>query len=215
MKIQDLMLKFPHLPEQIFQKLNLESLFKCREVAKSWQEVIDERNYPWPCMVNIPTILKQGNTYLHLAAETGQIEAFKTAFGEEKDKNIMNKHNQTSFHQACMRGRIAIVQLLLLKNNDLKININAEDNNGIDAIAKTKCGNTPFFLACIFGHSCVAKVLMENADAFSIDLNDTIGTIGLTVFHWICVYSQTDVVKIFMENAAALSYLKVQTHSLS
>jgi ankyrin len=199
------MLKFSHLPEQIFQKLDHKGLFKCREVARSWQEVIDERNYPWLCIVNIPTTLQNGNTYLHLAAATGQIEAFKIAFSEEKDKNIMNEHNQTSFHLACMRGRIAIVQLLLLKNNDLKIDINAEDDHGIDVLAKTKFGDTAFFLACILGHSGVAKVLMENADVFSIDLNDTIGTIGLTVFHWTCFYGQADVVKIFMENAAALS----------
>ena len=101
---------------------------------KSWQEVIDEKNYPWLYIVNIPTILKQGNMYLHLAAETGQIEAFS----EEKDKNISNEHGKTSLHRACLRGRINIVQLLLLKNNDLKININAEDDLGIDVNAKTK-----------------------------------------------------------------------------
>ena len=42
----------------------------------------------------------------------------------------------------------------------------------------------------------------SHADAFSIDLNDAIGTIGLTVFHWTCFYGQTNVVKIFVENAA-------------
>ena len=37
-------------------------------------------------MVNIPTILKRGNTYLHLAAAAGQIEALKTALNDEKKK---------------------------------------------------------------------------------------------------------------------------------
>ena len=83
--------------------------------------------------MNIPTILNDRNMYLHLAAATGQIEAFKIAFGEEKDKNIMNEYGENSFHLACMHGRINIVQLLLLKNNDLKININAEDNHGATA----------------------------------------------------------------------------------
>ena len=202
MKMKDLLLRFPHLPEQIFQKLDPESLFKCREVAKSWQEVIDEKTYLWLCIMNIPTILKHGKMYLHLAAETGQIEAFKRAFSEEEDKNIMNEYGENSFHLACMHGRINIVQLLLLKNNDLKININAKDNHSIDFIAKTKIGNTAFYLACRHGHLDVAKVLMENADALGIDLNDTIGNIRLTVFHWACLYGLTDVVKIFMENAS-------------
>jgi hypothetical protein len=57
MKMDNLMLKFPHLQEQIFQKLNDESLFKSREVGRSWNYLINERNYPWLRVVNIPTIL--------------------------------------------------------------------------------------------------------------------------------------------------------------
>ena len=77
------MLRFPHLPEQIFKVLDKENLFKCREVARSWQKIIDGRNYPWLRIVNIPTILQSGNTYLHLAAKTGQIQAFETVFNKE------------------------------------------------------------------------------------------------------------------------------------
>ena len=193
MKMQDLMLKFPHLPEQIFQKLNLENLFKCREVAKSWQEVIDEKNYPWLRIVNIPTILLLGNTYLHLAAETGQIEAFKIAFSEEKDKNITNEYGKTSLHRACTRGRINIVQLLLLKNNDLKININAEDNHGA----------TAFHWACFYGQTDVVKIFMENAAIYGIDLSAK-DDIGCTAFHY-AFARNLDVFQLFMENAAALS----------
>ena len=119
------MLKFPHLPEQIFQKLDIESLFKCREVTKSWQNVIDGRNYPWLRIVNIPTILKKGNTYLHLAAKTGQIKACKEALIEEKDKNIRNECDETSFHLACKNGQIQIVHLLL-KKTDLELEVNVK-----------------------------------------------------------------------------------------
>ena len=113
MEIQDLMLRCPHLPERIFQKLEYKSLFKCREVARSWQNIIDRRNYPWLGIVNIPTILKERNSYLHLAAETGQIEAFKIALNQEEDVNIKNGHGETLFHIACANGSITIVQLLL------------------------------------------------------------------------------------------------------
>ena len=76
------MLKFPHLPEKIFQKLDIKSLSKCREVSRSWVNIIDERNYSWLRVVNIPTILNRGNTYLHLAAAAGQIEALKIALND-------------------------------------------------------------------------------------------------------------------------------------
>ena len=39
--------KFPHLFEDTFRKLNNKSLFKAREVARSWQYFSNERNYPW------------------------------------------------------------------------------------------------------------------------------------------------------------------------
>ena len=113
MKIKDLMRKFPHLPEQIFQKLDNKSLFKCREVTRSWQNIIDGRNYPWLRIVNIPRILKRKNTYLHLAARTGQIEPFKRALYEEENKNIKDQYGETFFHRACKYGRFNIVQLLL------------------------------------------------------------------------------------------------------
>ena len=91
MKIEELMLKFPHLPEMLFQKLDNKSLFKCREVARSWQSIIDRRNYPWLRIVNIPTILKGRNTYLHLAAGSGQINIFKTVLDEEVVENVKNE----------------------------------------------------------------------------------------------------------------------------
>ena len=83
--------RFPHLPEQIFQKLDNKSLSKCREVTKSWKDIIDRKNYPWLRIVNIPTMLKKGNTYLHLAAEAGHIKAFKEVLDEKEDKNVRNE----------------------------------------------------------------------------------------------------------------------------
>ena len=146
MKMEDLMLKFPHLSEQIFQKLNNESLFKSREVARSWKYFIDERNYSWLCVVNIPTILKNGNTYLHLSAETGQNDAFKIAFSEEEDKNTKNLFRETAFHVACKNGHSNIVNVLVESSI-------AFDTNCIDIFAKV----SPFILACQRGHTNVAK----------------------------------------------------------
>jgi ankyrin repeat protein len=197
------MIRYPHLPEQIFQKLDNESLFKCREVERSWQNIIDGRNYPWLRIANIPTKRRIRNTYLHLAAETGQIEAFKTAFNEEEDKNVKNSAGETPFHLACKNGRLEIVQLLL-KNTDLKININAKDNHVIDFNAKTNHGITAFYYACWLGHLDVVKILMENAVAFSIDIS-TKDNDGYTAFVAACSRGQSDVVKIFIDYASILS----------
>ena len=149
--MQELMLRFPHLPEQIFKKLDNECLFKCREVAQSWQNILDGRNYPWLRIVNIPTILNKRTTYLHVAAQTGQIQEFTTAFSEQKDINIKNNCDETPFHLACANGRFQIVQLLL-QSTDLEIEVNAKDSYG----------DTAFHLACQEGQLDVINILLEN-----------------------------------------------------
>ena len=44
--------RFSHITEQIFAHLDKKSLSNCREVAKSWQESIDNRNILWLAVVN-------------------------------------------------------------------------------------------------------------------------------------------------------------------
>ena len=62
MKMEALICRFPHLQEQIFQKLDNKSLFKSREVARSWLNLIEGRSYSWLRIANIPKILKNRNT---------------------------------------------------------------------------------------------------------------------------------------------------------
>ena len=194
--MDNLMLKFPHLSEQIFQKLklNYESLLKSREVARLWKYLINERNYLWIHVVNIPTVLKDNNTYLHLAAKTGKIDAFKTALNEEEDKNIKNIFHYTAFHYASQYGQLQIVELLL-KNTDLNIDFNAKDTSGLTAL----------IFACYNGHSDVVKIIMESSISLGIDLNAQEIVSGNTAFNAACERGYSDVVKIFMKNAAILN----------
>ena len=58
--MDNLILRFPQVVEQIFEQLDDKSLVECRKVEKLWQKFIDERNYPWIRIVEIPTVLRQG-----------------------------------------------------------------------------------------------------------------------------------------------------------
>ena len=108
------MQKFPHLPEQIFQKLNNESLFKSREVARSWKYLINERNYPWICVVNIPSILQERNAIalpgIFHQQHHGKIQPFATclettAFAMKSPMFQCLKHASIVVHQtATMSG---------------------------------------------------------------------------------------------------------------
>ena len=67
-----------HIAENIFEQLDEKSLSNCREVAKSWQNCIDRRNLVWIRIVNVPKILQNGDTYLHIAAKTGQVKVYNS-----------------------------------------------------------------------------------------------------------------------------------------
>ena len=202
MKMDNLMLKCPHLPEQIFQKLDNSSLFKCREVFKSWKTLIDGKNYPWLRVVNIPTILKKKDRYLHLAAETGQIEAFKIASNKEKNMNIKNRCGETSFHLACKKGRSTIAQFIL-KKSGVQINSDTKKNQTIDLNVKTKkLGITGLGLACENGHSEVVNILMENAIDLKISVNEK-DNYERTAVYLACMQGHSGVVKNFIQNKVA------------
>ena len=75
--------RFPHIFEQIFEKLDDEGLTKCREVSRSWKSVIDEKKFPWIRIIKIPRVIRNGNSYLHVAAEKGQTDMFEEILLEE------------------------------------------------------------------------------------------------------------------------------------
>ena len=158
-----LITRFPHISQQIFEQLDKKTLGKSREVKKSWKEYVDEKDLQWIQIVNIPTILKHGNTYLHVAARTGQSAVFEIILDSEEIKNPRNKEHETPFHIASKYGHWRIVELLILKSIDLNINLNA-------TTLKNKL--TAFHYACRHsGQPKLVELLMLSSFQFNIDLN--------------------------------------------
>ena len=129
-------LRFPHLAEQIIQKLNDEGLAKSREVERVLHNFIDEKGYSWLRIINIPTTLVRGNTYYHLAAEHGQIDAFEMMLNENSNKNPLNYLAKTLL-VAYNKGRMNIVSLLLKKSEELKIDLNIPDVFGYTGLVQS------------------------------------------------------------------------------
>ena len=133
--MNDLIPRFSHLMEQILQKLDNEGLAKSREVARSWQNVIDMKNYLWLRIVKIPTLLNEGNTYLHLAAKHSQIDMLKVILDSEADQNLVNdncytpfldlsrktRNGFTPFLLACISGNSQLLELIMKNSDELKI----------------------------------------------------------------------------------------------
>jgi len=228
--MRDLILRFPHVAEQIFQQLNNEDLAKSREVERLWQKFIDERNYPWLRIVNIPTILQDGDTYMHLAAQCGQTDMFEMILDKEENKNAKNCNGETPFLVACSKGRMNIALTLLKKYDELKIDFNVKDNDGrtafhlaclnghseiaemilknssnlkIDLNSKDFYDRTAFYAACNNGHSEIAEMIMKNSSELEIDLNSKEND-GQTAFHVACAYGHSEIAEMIMKKSSAL-----------
>ena len=185
------MLRFPHLAKQILQKLDDEGMAKIREVEHLWQKFIDERDYSWLRIVNIPTVLANGNTYLHLAAEHGQIDAFKVILDEDDNKDPKTDRGETPFLLACWKGRMNIASILMKKSGELKIDLNQSDNGGL----------TSFHLACIEGHSEIAEIMINSSAKLKIDFSNDCDRTG---FHLACYHGHLKLAKMVLKNSQRL-----------
>ena len=121
--MDEVMSRFPYLMERILKIMDDKGLVKSRELSRRLQGFIDRREYPWLRIVKIPTRLKTGDTYLHLAAEYGQFGMFEwilemeskvLQFGNwETDINLCYENSSSSFLVACRSGRVKIAEMLL------------------------------------------------------------------------------------------------------
>jgi len=196
--------RFPHIIEKIFEKLDNKSLTRCRGVCKKWQQFIDERKMPWIRIVNFPSILKDGNTYLHLAAKTGQTEMFETILNTESDKNPRNDYCTTPFHLICSNGSIKFAELLL-KNlmptsttSDIYDLVMIIHDNNLNL--KSKFSDTAFHLACRKGHSNIAEIIVNYSEPLNIDLNAK-DSFGKNAFSLTCEFGHLKIAEMLMKNS--------------
>ena len=46
--------RIPFVADRIFDQLNNKSLSNCKKVSKSWQKYIEEKNFFWIRIINVP-----------------------------------------------------------------------------------------------------------------------------------------------------------------
>ena len=204
--MEDLFHVFPHIAEQIFQNLDNKSLTNCREVSQSWKQLIDDRKLPWTQIIQIPTVLKDGKSYLHLAAETGQTVMFKAIFENEDNKNPMSNSSlqfnwdlrryvgswgKTPLHLSSEQGHFEIVKLIAQSSIIFGTDLNEKGGT---------INGTAFLMACEKGQAKIAEWLIQKSTEFNINLNAKDEN-GMTAFHLACLKNQTKVAEVLIKNS--------------
>ena len=194
--MENIITRFQHIAEKIFDQLDNRSLVNCREVTSSWQKFIDCKNLPWIQIVNIPKILKKKDTYWHVASKTGQIIILDMIFEIEQnfDINTQDEQGRTVFHCACMNGHTKIAQRLIQNSVLVNLDLNLKSWNGWTAL----------HLSCASGQSKIVNILIKNSEQFNIELNAK-NHYEMTGFHLACDYGHLDIVDLLMKKSTELN----------
>ena len=157
--MEEVILRFPHISEQIFAELEDSGLSRCRETDRLWQCFI---NYNIFCKKRIQAMIDkeiksyeeefdipQGSlTQLHSAAMTGQTQLFIQNLEGKSNKNPTNEASgNTPLHFAAQNGSISICKLII--------------ENIEDIFPQNEEGETPFLLASEKGHIEVCQMIIE------------------------------------------------------
>ena len=110
-------MRFLHLGEQIYEKLDNGSLLGSRIVARSWNDFVDYKDYPWTRIQKIVADLKKNckddvifvwlsfATPFQLTCGKGQVNLAKVVMTNSArigiDLNSKNRLGYTAFHLAC------------------------------------------------------------------------------------------------------------------
>ena len=177
---------FPHITEQIFEKMDNKSLKNCREVDKTFQKCIDNQNILWN------KIAKKlgGNKTFQLACKNGHLKMAKMFIEKPKEFKIDPMVKNHYFYLASDNDNLEIVEMLMHKSTELNIDLNAED----------KFGKTPLHITCQNGKIKIAEMLVQKSAEFNIDVNAK-DKAGETIFHMACRINRTSIIEMILKNA--------------
>ena len=132
-------LRFPHLSENIFVRLNFESLAKCKEVSKSWYQNLENMKF-----LTIRANKVKGA--IEVVEKLGQIQddqPWQITFDMETRKQIIDHARKGSFF---------LVHIKIMENIGSLYAPRQQYFTAAD-------GWTPFHLAAAMGHFEVVKYL--------------------------------------------------------
>ena len=168
--MENVLLRFPHLGEAIFQKVDNKSLASCQIVSASWYRFIQYQKCPkWirikhRLVKNLETLSKEFNGLQNHSnlQRSKQIRAYdgsaingsfvRLIFSVLRNKTI-HHNGYTLLHLAALNGYFGICELIIQKMSKI------EDKN-----PPNEWGNTPLHYAAEYGHLEVCQLIIQIVD---------------------------------------------------
>ena len=181
--MEEVLLRFPHIGEEIFNALDEKSLQNCKKVGRTWKRFIQDPNQK---LLWIQIIKKQEKDiyikkYLNSPPKWNKL----------KIQNLREFAKKLHSTEDCM-----IKEEVFLKTYaELKIQL-----------GKDKSGYSAFHWACAKDHSKIAEILIQKSVEFNIDLNAFKSTSGSTAFHLACMFHKKSIVEMMLDNVESINF---------
>ena len=126
--MEEVLLRFVHLAEDIFDSLDDKSLVNCKKVSKIWNSFIEGQKFPW---IRLIKRHDEKSNKKHTDCQQKWRKLFqKTKFEDVRQfaKRLQRKFLGTTLFQiACIDGQSKIVEALMQKSAKINIDHNAKD----------------------------------------------------------------------------------------
>ena len=211
--MEELFARFPHLSEDIFLKLNYQSLVTCREVSRSWNKTIEAERSSY--LTTIKGFTKCSNKLLRkildkCGAPIVLVSIITKIFGNfpkgtKQSHQYLKTWGNTPLHIAAGNGHVASYQLIMDNIEDrnpmgkhlvhLKILSDCEPKPNQLRSASEFNEYTPLHLAARNGHFSTCKLILENV----VDTNPSNGRMN-TPLHIAAACGNYSIFKLIIES---------------
>ena len=153
--MEEIMSRFPHLAEAVFDSLKYESLKDCKGVSRSWYNYLDEQKFFHIRSIQATVFHELGDTWKQVfkLLDTPTIMELKYAV----KKVYLHSHSHFKHHESLTP--LHVVAETGPEQLFMKIFEKMEDKN-----PKTENGETPLHIAASYGNFELCKIIIETVD---------------------------------------------------